>query len=89
MAVLYHHENVDGSGYPEGISGEDMSIFTKIIHIADVYDALVCERVYKKAFPKDIAFHMIMNGECGVFSPKLLECFQKVKNEFERIAGVS
>ena len=85
----YHHERYDGKGYPDHLEGEQIPISAQIVSIADVYDALVCERVYKKAFPKDIAFHMIMNGECGVFSPKLLECFQKVKNEFERIAGVS
>ena len=49
-AVLYHHENVDGSGYPEGIDGDNMNIFIKIIHIADVYDALVSKRPYKNPY---------------------------------------
>ncbi len=54
--------------------------------VADVYDALVSERVYKSAYSKDEAFHMIVTGECGVFSPKLLECFRNVKSEFEALA---
>ncbi len=81
----HHHERYDGRGYPDGLKGEEIPISAQIVSIADVYDALVCERVYKKAFPKDIAFHMILNGDCGTFSPKLLECFQKVKGDFEEI----
>lgn len=49
-AVLYHHENVDGSGYPQGIYGDNMTIFTKILHVADVYDALVSRRPYKNPY---------------------------------------
>lgn len=82
----YHHERYDGRGYPDKLVGEEIPISAQIVSIADVYDALVCERVYKKAFPKDIAFHMIMNGDCGVFSPRLLECFSKVKTDFEELA---
>jgi putative two-component system response regulator len=58
------------------------------VSVADVYDALVNERVYKDAYPKDEAFRMIMNGECGVFSPKLLEAFQNVRKEFEDLTNV-
>ena len=54
--------------------------------IADVYDALVSERVYKDAIEKDKAYHMILMGECGVFSPKLMECFRDSKQEFEALA---
>ena len=82
----YHHERYDGRGYPDKLVGDEIPISAQIVSVADVYDALVCERVYKKAFPKDIAFHMIMNGDCGTFSPKLLECFRKVRSEFEEVA---
>jgi putative two-component system response regulator len=53
--------------------------------VADVYDALVNVRVYKDAFPKEKAYQMIIQGECGVFSPKLLEAFRKVKDQFEAL----
>ena len=82
----YHHERYDGRGYPDKLVGDEIPISAQIVSIADVYDALVCERVYKKAFPKDVAFHMIMNGDCGTFSPKLLECFRKVRSELEEVA---
>ena len=54
--------------------------------VADVYDALVSERVYKKAFSKEEAFNMILNGECGVFSPKLLRCFRESRERLEKLA---
>jgi len=82
----HHHERYDGKGYPDGLAGEDIPVSAQIVAVADVYDALVSERVYKSAYSKDEAFHMIVTGECGVFSPKLLECFRNVKKEFEALA---
>ena len=54
--------------------------------IADCYDALTTDRVYKKAIPPEAAFNMILNGECGLFSPKLLECFKKVRITFAELS---
>jgi len=82
----HHHERYDGRGYPDGLAGDDIPVSAQIVSIADVYDALVSKRVYKSAFPIEQAFNMIMNGECGVFSPKLLECFKESKAEFEELA---
>lgn len=82
----HHHERYDGKGYPDGLAGENIPISAQLVSIADVYDALVSERIYKKAYTKEEAFHMIVNGECGVFSPKLLECFRKSRREFEALA---
>lgn len=82
----HHHERYDGRGYPDKLKGEDIPISAQIVSVADVYDALVCERVYKDAYAKDKAFQMIINGECGTFSPKLMECFKKVKDQFEKLA---
>lgn len=82
----YHHERYDGKGYPDGLVGEEIPISAQIVSVADVYDALVSERVYKKAFSKEESFHMILNGECGVFSPKLLECLRNVRAKFEELA---
>ena len=73
-------------GYPDGLKGEEIPIAAQIVSLADVYDALVSERVYKKPFPLDKAFEMILAGECGAFSPKLLGCFKKVLGEFEALA---
>jgi len=72
----HHHERYDGGGYPDGLKGEEISIAAQLTSLADVYDALVSERVYKAAYPMDKAFNMIMNGECGAFSPKILEVFK-------------
>lgn len=83
----HHHEKYDGKGYPDGLAGDDIPVSAQIVSVADVYDALVNERVYKDAFPKDQAFNMIINGECGTFSPKLLECFRKVRKKFESISA--
>lgn len=73
----YHHERYDGNGYPEKLKGDEIPISAQLVSVADVYDALTHERCYKKAFTKREAYDMIMNGECGVFSDKLLECFKK------------
>lgn len=82
----YHHERYDGKGYPDGLVGEAIPISAQLVSIADVYDALVSDRVYKAAIDKEKAYHMILMGECGVFSPKLMECFRASKEEFENLA---
>lgn len=81
----YHHEKWDGRGYPEGLVGDEIPIAAQIVSVADVYDALVNERVYKGAFSKEKAFEMITGGECGQFSPKLMDCFGKVRTKFEAL----
>jgi len=70
----WHHERYDGRGYPDGLKGEEIPISAQIVAVADVYDALTSERCYKKAFSHEKAFQMIVNGECGQFSPLLMEC---------------
>jgi putative two-component system response regulator len=81
----YHHERYDGSGYPEGLVGDEIPISAQLVSVADVYDALVHERVYKNAYPKDRAFRMIINGECGTFSPQLLECLRNCRERMEAV----
>ncbi len=83
----HHHERWDGRGYPDGLKGEAIPISAQIVSVADVYDALVSERVYKEACSCEQTFHMIISGECGVFSPKLLESFRNARKEFEELAG--
>ena len=84
----WHHERYDGMGYPDGLKGEEIPISAQVVSLADVYDALVSERVYKKAFSSEKALEMIQNGECGSFNPLLLECLvdirDRVKEEYEQ-----
>lgn len=82
----YHHERDDGQGYPDGLSGDEIPIAAQIVSVADVYDALVSERVYKSAYDCDTAYEMILNGECGVFSDRLIEC---LKNTREKMAALA
>ncbi|MEZ3429533.1 MAG: response regulator [Lachnospiraceae bacterium] len=81
----HHHERFDGRGYPDKLVGDDIPIAAQIVSVADVYDALISERCYKKAFTKEQAFNMIINGECGKFSPKLMECLKSAKEEMENV----
>lgn len=77
--ALHHHERWDGGGYPDGLVGDETPIWTQIVSLADVYDALVSKRCYKDALPVDQAMEMILGGACGAFNPWLLECFQQVE----------
>lgn len=80
----HHHERWDGRGYPDGLSGDDISIWAQVVSVADVYDALTAERVYKKAFSHEKAVDMIRNGECGTFNPKVLKAFESVIGKSEK-----
>ena len=74
----WHHERWDGRGYPDGLKGDGIPISAQIVALADVYDALTSPRVYKPAFPHEKAVEMILKGECGAFSPLLLEILTEV-----------
>lgn len=77
----WHHERYDGKGYPDGLQGDEIPISAQVVSVADVYDALVSERVYKKAITHEKAIEMILNGECGVFNPILMECLVDIKDK--------
>ena len=81
-----HHERYDGRGYPDGLKEDEIPVSAQLVSVADVYDALINERCYKAAFSKEEAFYMIINGECGVFSPKLMEAFRAVRRQFEEFS---
>lgn len=83
----YHHERYDGNGYPDRLIGEEIPILAQLVSVADVYDALISERIYKSAYSLEKAYHMILMGECGVFSPKLMECLKKTKEQMEILAN--
>ena len=84
----WHHERWDGNGYPDHLVGDQIPISAQIVAVADVYDALVSKRVYKGAYANSEAYEMILNGECGQFSPDVLECFQLAKEDFFNIVEV-
>ncbi len=84
--ALYHHERWDGGGYPEGLRGDDIPICAQVVGLTDAFDALTNERVYKQAYSYETAVNMILNGECGVFSPRLLECFKRVRSSIVLLA---
>lgn len=84
----YHHERCDGKGYPDHLVGDEIPISAQIVSIADVYEALVSERVYKSAYSNAEAYKMILNGECGQFSDDVIECFKLAKEDFFNIVEV-
>jgi Response regulator containing a CheY-like receiver domain and an HD-GYP domain len=81
----YHHEKWDGSGYPTGIKGEEIPLSARIMAVADVFDALVAERVYKKSFSYEKAMAIITEGAGKHFDPVVVEAFchisEKLYNE--------
>lgn len=88
--VRHHHERYNGKGYPDKLSGERISIWSQVVALADVYDALTTERCYKKAYTHETACEMILEGECGAFNPKVISVFTKLKDECNKLRqGVS
>ena len=85
----WHHERWDGKGYPDGLKGDEIPISAQVVSVADVYDALVSERIYKKAYPHEVAIQMILNGECGNFNPLLLECMLDIQDEIRQKISVA
>ena len=83
----HHHEKYDGKGYPDGLKGEEISIAAQLTALADVYDALVSDRVYKSAYAPSKAYEMIKNGESGIFSTKILACFDIARPDMEAMVA--
>ena len=83
----WHHERWDGRGYPDGLKGNEIPISAQIVSMADVYDALTSERVYKPAHSHEKAIEMILNGECGTFNPLVLDCLKDCADEIQEVLG--
>ena len=83
----WHHERYDGKGYPDGLKGDEIPISAQVVALADVYDALTSDRVYKKGFDHETAINMIVEGKCGAFNPILLECLCDGSNELKARVG--
>jgi len=82
---LTHHEKWDGSGYPLGLSGEDVPLSARIVAVADVYDALTSKRPYKDAMPHEEAHQIIMDGAGTHFDPDIVAIFDVLFDEFKTI----
>lgn len=84
---LYHHEKWDGSGYPQGLSGNDIPLSGRLMAVADVYDALISKRVYKPAFDHEKAKAIIVEGKGSHFDPKIVDAFLRQEQVFVDIAA--
>jgi len=84
--ALSHHEKWDGSGYPQGLKGEEIPLCARIMAVADVYDALISERVYKKGMPHEKAVEIIQKDSGTHFDPSVVEAFLALEKEFAAIA---
>ena len=78
--VVYHHEWWDGSGYPYGKKGDEIPLAARIMAVADVYDALVSDRVYKKAIPKEEALKIIYSESGTHFDPDIIRILKNIEN---------
>ena len=85
----HHHERWDGKGYPDGLKGDEITIWAQIVSLAVVYDALVNKRCYKQAFSREEALYMIRNNKCGVFNPLLLDRFFAVEGELAKLYSLN
>jgi putative two-component system response regulator len=81
-----HQEKWDGTGYPEGLSGDDIPISGRMMAVADVYDALICRRVYKEGMPHEKAVGILVEGKGSHFDPDMVDAFLEISNEFINIA---
>ncbi|MBU3568332.1 HD domain-containing protein [Polynucleobacter sp. UK-Pondora-W15] len=81
-----HHEKWDGSGYPRGLSGADIPLAARIMSVADIYDALVSERVYKKGWTHREAIQEIISHQGTYFDPRVVEAFIAEQDNFQEIA---
>jgi len=82
-----HHEKWDGTGYPGGLSGEDIPLAGRLMAVADVYDALISERVYKRAFSHEETVDIIRQGLGTHFDPEITRVFLGISDRFSEIAG--
>lgn len=88
IVAYYHHEKYDGSGYPRGLKGEDIHIYGRITAIADVFDALGSDRVYKKAWEDERIFELFKEQKGKHFDPKLIDIFFENLDEIYKIRNM-
>jgi putative two-component system response regulator len=84
-----HHERYDGSGYPKGVSGDNIPLCGRIMAVADVYDALVDDRVYRSGMSHDQASSIILESAGTHFDPRVVEAFKTTQKQIAKIASTS
>jgi HD-GYP domain-containing protein (c-di-GMP phosphodiesterase class II) len=84
--ALTHHEKWDGTGYPNGIKGKDIPLSGRLMALADVYDALISERVYKKAMSHEAVAEIIRKSRGTHFDPEIVDVFEALEGEFWAIS---
>ncbi len=82
-----HQEKWDGSGYPQGLAGDAIPVAARLMSVADVYDALISQRVYKDALPHDRAVQIVFQGRGAHFDPDIVDAFIEIQDEFQAIAA--
>ncbi len=80
--IRNHHENFDGTGYPDQLKGEDIPLEVRIVTLADFFDALATRRPYKQAFPKEKCLTMVREMTGTKFDPKVVDAFMKIVEDF-------
>jgi putative two-component system response regulator len=85
--VRSSHERWDGTGYPEGLRGEEIPWPGRLMALADAYDAMVSRRVYKEPIPHDEAVRIISAGSGSLFDPAVVDAFLRVESQWRQIAG--
>ncbi len=84
--AMYHHEKWNGKGYPAGLAGEDIPLSARVMAVADVFDALISDRCYKKGFPYDKAFSIIREERGRQFDPKIVDAFFAAEDQILEVA---
>jgi HD-GYP domain-containing protein (c-di-GMP phosphodiesterase class II) len=84
--AMYHHEKWNGKGYPAGLAGEDIPLSARVMAVADVFDALISDRCYKKGFPYDKAFSIILEERGKQFDPKIVDAFFAAEDQILEVA---
>ena len=85
QVTLQHHERWDGKGYPFGIAGDNIALSARVVSLADFYDALTTERVYKKAYSHEKTCQMIHDGRGTQFDPDVVDAFERLSDRFNEI----
>lgn len=83
----WHHEKADGKGYPDGLVGNEIPIYCEAVAVADCFDSLIRNRIYKEGVTCSEAFDMIQNGACGAFSDVMMNCFEMAKQDLFQVVG--
>ncbi len=84
--AYYHHEKWDGTGYPDGLKGEDIPVSARLMALADVFDALTCSRVYKEPYSMEKTIGIILDGRGTHFDPDVVDAFTACREQFIAVA---